>query len=269
MSFPAGAAIAGGAGSARNLVINGTFRINQRGHVSGAALAAGAYAHDRWKAGAGGCTYTFAQAPVDTTVTITSGTLVQVVEDKNVEGGAYALSWAGTAQARIGVNGAAPSGAYAASPITVSGVTPGQQIALEFNAGTLGIVQLEAGASATAFERRSYQDEMDLCLRHKYRRATAAVNEVVIVGQAFSSTLAGAAIPFPVPMRAAPAAAISNMAFANGAGTAIPITGIAAARTSPTGGHVNCTVSSGLTAGNATLFCSSAAGGYIDFDAEI
>ncbi len=37
-----------------NRVINGNFAINQRGYASGAALAAGAYAHDRWRAGAGG-----------------------------------------------------------------------------------------------------------------------------------------------------------------------------------------------------------------------
>jgi len=64
VNFPAGTTSAGGgAGSVRNLVINGNFSINQRAYVSATALAAGAFGHDRWKAGAGGCTYTFAATP--------------------------------------------------------------------------------------------------------------------------------------------------------------------------------------------------------------
>jgi len=37
----------------RNLIINGNFRTNQRGYVSGASLAAGAYGFDRWKGALG------------------------------------------------------------------------------------------------------------------------------------------------------------------------------------------------------------------------
>ena len=58
----------------RNVVINGNFGINQRAYASGTALAAGAYAHDRFKAGSGGCTYAFTQTVPDTAITITAGT---------------------------------------------------------------------------------------------------------------------------------------------------------------------------------------------------
>jgi hypothetical protein len=64
--------------------LNGTFAINQRAYASGTALAAGAYAHDRWKAGSAGCTYTFTQAVPDTSATITAGSLVQAVDASNV-----------------------------------------------------------------------------------------------------------------------------------------------------------------------------------------
>jgi hypothetical protein len=46
----------------------------------------------------------FTQLASSTTITIASGkTLIQVVEDKNVEGGTYMRSWIGAAQAQAGV----------------------------------------------------------------------------------------------------------------------------------------------------------------------
>ncbi|MBF0293454.1 MAG: hypothetical protein HQK86_15000, partial [Nitrospinae bacterium] len=53
---------------AKNIVINGGFTINQRGYVSSATLASGAYGHDRWKAGAGGGDYSFTQLASATTI---------------------------------------------------------------------------------------------------------------------------------------------------------------------------------------------------------
>src|SRR5437868_4680256 len=135
-------------GGFKNLLINAGFTINQRAYVSAAALAAGNYGHDRWKAGAGGGDYTYVQLPSFTQITISANkTLIQVVEDKNVVGGQYVLSWLGTVAARVGINGAAPAGAYAASPIVVAGVNPGQTVSVEFGngaaAGTLAYPQLE------------------------------------------------------------------------------------------------------------------------------
>ncbi len=141
----------------RNVIINGDFRINERGYVSAATLAAGAYGHDRWKAGSAGGNYSFTQLKSSTTITIAaSKTLIQVIEDANVVGGNYVLSWTGTCQARTGINSATPSGAYAASPILITGQTAGTVMSVEFgngaSAGTLGTVQLEAGTVATPFE---------------------------------------------------------------------------------------------------------------------
>lgn len=158
----------------RNAVINGTFAVNQRAYASGAALAASAYAHDRWKAGAGGCTYTFIQTVPDTTITITAGTLLQAVDAPNVYASAYWLSWTGTASARVWQGTAA--GAYAASPILVTGLAIGTVANLEFGAGTLGLVQLEGAlpnASPTRFERLPYATVLDLC-RHYYQSLLVA-----------------------------------------------------------------------------------------------
>jgi hypothetical protein len=148
----------------RNTIINGNFGVNQRGYVSGTAIAAAAYGHDRWKAGAGGCTYTFTATVPDIQVTITAGTLTQVIEGGNIFAAAWRLSWVGTAQARVYQG--SPTGAYAASPVTVSGLTVGTNTIVEFNAGTLGLAQFEAGSVATPFEHRKYSDNLIDCQRY-------------------------------------------------------------------------------------------------------
>jgi hypothetical protein len=148
-------------------IINGNFVVNQRAYVSNATLSAGAYGHDRWKAGGSGGDYTFTQLPNSTQITIKSGkSLIQVIEDKNVVGGEYTLSWEGTAQARFGINSATPSGSYAASPITIDTQTAGTVMSIEFNEGTLGKVQLNAGSVALPFQPKSYEEELRACQRY-------------------------------------------------------------------------------------------------------
>lgn len=152
---------------AKNVIHNGGFTVNQRGYASAATLASGAYGHDRWKAGSGGGDYSFTQLASNTTVTIASGkSLIQVIEDKNVQYTSYVLSWTGSAQARYAVNGATPAGSYASSPILITGQNVGTVMSVEFNAGTLGNVQLEPGSTATPFEMRPYQTELALCQRY-------------------------------------------------------------------------------------------------------
>ena len=150
----------------RNRLMNGNFTINQRVYVTATATASGTYMHDRWKSTTAATAYTFTQGKPDTLITITAGTIAQVVEDVNVEGGVYVLSWSGTAQARAAVNGGAPAGGFAASPLTLPSATAGQAITVEFNTGTLGLVQLELGPVATPFERVDFGTEFQRCLRY-------------------------------------------------------------------------------------------------------
>ena len=59
----------------------------------------------------GGGNYTFTQLKSSTQITIASGkSLIQPIEDVNVVGGSYVLSWTGTAQARAGRQHADASG---------------------------------------------------------------------------------------------------------------------------------------------------------------
>jgi hypothetical protein len=150
-----------------NLLINGDFRINQGGYASAAVLAAAAYGHDQWKAGAAGGDYSFTQLVSSTQITIAAGkSLIQPIEDIRVVGGSYILTWTGTAQARAGVNTLTPSGAYAASPLLISGQTAGTVMSVEFNSGTLGTVKLESGLVSTPFMVPDYAGELALCQRY-------------------------------------------------------------------------------------------------------
>jgi hypothetical protein len=143
-----------------NFADNAGFAINQRVYVSGTALGAAAFGHDRWKGGAGGGTYTFAApAGPSNTITITAGTLQQVLEGLGIVGGNYMLSWIGTAQGRVG------AGSYAASPVAVTGIAAGANTTIEFNAGTLSRVKFEAGTVATPWQALPPQQDLAKCQR--------------------------------------------------------------------------------------------------------
>jgi len=183
----------------RNRVINGNFSVNQRAVSGTVTLAAGAYGHDRWKAGAGGCTYTFATALNVTTITITAGTLQQVIEGANLESGTFRLSFTGTATARI------DSGAYGASGAAVSGTAVGgTNQTVEFSTGTVSRVQYELGSVATPFEQRHYVLELVLCQRYfyAYTCGTGGFGDFGI-GYLRSTTSFVVSIKMPVPLRAA------------------------------------------------------------------
>lgn len=176
-----------------NYADNSGFWVNQRTYVSGTALAAGIYGHDRWKAGAGGCTYTFVQSggPA-TTITITAGTLQQVVEGASLVGGNYMLSWTGTAQGRVG------AGAYAASPLALTAIAAGANTTIEFNAGTLGQVKLDGGTVATAWLAEPAQQALAKCQRF-YQ-----VGNIRIAGYTVAGSAVGQELNLNTAMRAIP-----------------------------------------------------------------
>ena len=65
-------------------------------------------------------------------------------------------------------------------------------------------VQLEVGSQATAFEHRSYAEELTLCQRYFYRIRPVTDYAAYGVGGAYSNTQAVAQIHFPTPLRASP-----------------------------------------------------------------
>lgn len=192
-----------------NVLINGDFRINQRAYVSAAALAAGIYGHDRWKGGASGGTYSF--VGIGQTVTIAaSKTLIQVVEDKNVAGGTYVLSWTGTALGRVGVNTATPAGTFVASPIILTSQLALTTMSVEFgngaSAGTLSNVKLEQGWMPTPFQQAPYADELNRCQRY-----FQIINPVTAIG--YANGFYAITLPFPGTMRVAPTPTLSGFVY--------------------------------------------------------
>jgi hypothetical protein len=190
--------INGGPTGAKNAIINGNFGINQRDVSGTVTLSAGVYGHDRWKAGSSGCTYTFATSGNVTTLTISAGSLIQVIEGINLESGTYTLSWTGTAQGKIG------AGSYGNSGITGT-ATGGTNLNIEFDTGTVSLVQFEPGTVATPFERRQFGQELALCQRYYYRITSRGVGYFGC-GTNNGTTNNISIIPFPVSMRTHPTA---------------------------------------------------------------
>jgi hypothetical protein len=143
-------------GGFRNVVINGAFQFNPRALSGTVVLAAGARAFAQWKAGASGCTFTFTPAGGAFVVTITAGTLVQVVDGKSILSGPYVLSWNGTSQGRIN------SGAYSPSGVSAT-LTAGSNATIEFGVGSLSMVQLEQGTISSFYEYMSPEINLDRC----------------------------------------------------------------------------------------------------------
>lgn len=192
--------------SFRNRIINGDFRINQRGAAStSTAYAAGTYIMDRWKAGANGATLSFSTGGNgDVTVSITAGSLVQIIEGGLYmpEGGLYTLSWTGTALARF-YQGSAP--AFRSGPITI-GIGANANTAVEFSTGTVTLAQFEPGTTATPFERRD--DELRRCQRYYFAYATGEVLDLFSFLQNGTNYI-GMGFHLPVPMRVAPTVVLS------------------------------------------------------------
>ena len=207
----------------RNRLHNPRFSINQRTYVSGTALAAGAYAHDRWKAGASGCTYTFTQSQPGTTITITAGSLQQIMEAMAVEGGTYTLSWTGTAQGRIN------AGAYAASPVTAAGLAVNTAITTEFNVGTLAGVQLEIGSVATPLEKPDPRYDLSNCQRF-YQTASGTWGGYMNIG----ASGAFHTLQFATPMRGGPMVTFTPTGGANYSGVVVSSVSLNSAAVQPT-----------------------------------
>jgi hypothetical protein len=178
-----------GAPGDRNLLIDGRFRLNTDGVAGTVVLSAGQYGHDMWKAGAGGCTYTFSAAGV---VTISAGSLMQIIDGNDIEGGSYCASWTGTAQAKL--NG----GSFAASGVTASGVAAGANLPIEFGIGTVSKVQVEPGTSPTSNFMRSLPEEFRRA-RGYYQKGGFNESAYNLAGYSWSRT-----ITFVTPMRGAP-----------------------------------------------------------------
>lgn len=201
----------------RQAIINGNFAVNQRVVSGSVILAAGAYGHDRWKAGSSGCTYTFSTVENVTTITISAGSLIQVVEGRNLFTGSYTLSWIGTAQGKIG------AGSYGTSGVT-GAVTGGTNLSIEFNSGTLSKVQFNVGTTSLPNQPRGFAEELALCQRYYWKTfnydVAPSTGQGAAGGLTYRAHVAGATndgiyVKYPVPMRVFPTVTFYNISSAN------------------------------------------------------
>lgn len=73
-------------------------------------------------------------------------------------------------------------------------------------------VQLEAGSTATEFERRPYGTELDLCKRYYYELPSGATNAFVLAGGMQTSSNALCPVYHSIEMRASPTLGVSGVA---------------------------------------------------------
>jgi len=164
-----------------NRLINPNFTVNQRVATGTVVLAAGAYGFDRWKAGASGCTFTFAVSANVTTLTISAGTLMQVIEGANLQSGVHVLSWTGSALGRI------DAGSYSASGVTGT-ASGGTNQTIEFAAGTLVMPRYNQGA-ASSVQFLPVGLELALCQRYYVTSYIGVgVGSVSSAGQVYGGT---------------------------------------------------------------------------------
>jgi hypothetical protein len=257
-----------------NLIINGTFRTNQRGYVSGTDLALNAYGPDRWKATTANSRLNFTADPYHgQTVTIPAGdSWGQPIERANIRPGTHVLSWPGTAQARIyNVGAAAP--AYADSPVVVE-LDGTANVLVEFGPGTVSVgaegVKLEYGSTPTPFMLDTIDEELRRCQRYYYRIASSGGYLVIAFGTAASSTVGDFAMHLPVEMRAIPTLTRSALAAQTNYSTPQAVTGLTlnGNNSSRVVGFL-ASVDGGLTANAVCRLLTNNAVGYIAFDAEL
>jgi hypothetical protein len=145
-------------------------------------------------------------------------------------------------------------------------VTGGTNLNIEFNTGTLSLVQLEAGSVASPFERIDYGRQLIQCQRY-YQVRTAGS------GTAANSTTFVGTIPFAVDMRASPtvgltsALQVTDMWSADYTQSSSNIS-IASARVSTSGVNISASNFSGMTQARPEII-NIATGGAITLSSEL
>lgn len=217
----------------RNLIINGSGRINQRGYVSGTATTgANQFTLDRWFVVTSGQNLTFTGTAAGRTMTAPAGGVGQVVEGSNVVGGTYVLNWTGTATATV--NGVARAKGEAFT------LTAGANVALRLIGGTYGEVQLERGTVVTPFEYFDIATETARCFRY-FELGTGGIEIDHL------NFRMGITVPFKVRKRASPAVSVNNQdVFSQN----VNVTSGAAISANPDAAHFEISKSSDISAGS-------------------
>ncbi|MDH0337655.1 hypothetical protein [Metapseudomonas otitidis] len=185
-----------------NIIINGTFSINQRNVPASVTLSAGQFGYDRWKAGSAGCSYTTSTVGNINYLNITAGSVLQLIGLANQQTGTHILSWSGTALGRI------DGGSYSASPI-IFNCNANSNLSIEFANGTVSMVQVQKGSQVMPYKHRPYMLELLDCQRF-YQTGISEFCGAITSGNTYYVRT-----QLKVPMRAVPSIILAN-GYANG-----------------------------------------------------
>lgn len=234
----------------KNVLINGDFRVNQRGfngNWGDAAHAVNAYGFDRWRK-------------------IDDDYIDQPIEEINlIPNQDYVLSWEGGGTGRMALMSG--TGTTGVSPLTLNVATISHPFArVPHDAKN---VQFEKGKERTDFEIRNIQMEKAMCERYfnKIIDATGNATARIAYGMASSASTVQAALFYP-EMRVVPSVNTEgNFSIVRATGATA-----AAALTFSMIGTNECRVvgtGTGLVAGNAGGIVAAGVSAKIFLDAEI
>ena len=279
-----------------NLLINGDFRINQRGGAN--YTTARKYTADRWinreaslkvtPSSSGGVTLTKVTATSDVTMlsqTIEdyepllgkTVTLSMKLKSNNVTGGValalYQANNAYYATSSIGEQLFESTGLCSLTVTIPSSLSYSLlNFVIRFNSDAIvneaceiEYVKLEIGSVATPFSPRPYAEELSMCQRY-YIKPISGTYQYVASGSCFSTTRAIFALSTPTTMRANPTVTRTNI-YALITNSAKALSSLTAS-TRP-----NCLQLigdfTGGTAGYAAILASDSSSAELSFDAEI
>jgi hypothetical protein len=259
--------------SGRNRIINGNFRTNQRGYVSGAPLALGQYSFDRWRAFSAFSGLTFAPALQGQKVTLppAGGFVGQFIERANIEPGQYTLSWSGSALGSVSNVGASPT--YLPSPVTVTLDGLSDVMVIFYGEGwDVGEVQLERGSTPTPFERIPVGEELALCQRYYQRISAGARLEQFGLGYQLSTTAAAVTLALPCSMRILPTLGFNALVWSDRVALEVAVSSVAIAQSISNSSNV-VSLTLGFAASGAVyrpgVLRADGAASYLSFDSEL
>ena len=152
----------------------------------------------------------------------------------------------------------------------MDGVTGGVNV-VGTNGATFYVtgVQLEEGVVSTNFDVIPYGTQLSLCQRYYLRLTGGSQFTAFAVGGATSTTGGVYAVTFPVPMRAVPNVAYSDLLATDNVSYSLGITGTITSNLSTQGGRINAPVASGQTAFRPQTLAANTTSSFLEFSAEL
>jgi hypothetical protein len=270
----------------QNLLTNGGYEVWQRG--AGPFTAGGAYTADRWQWVAGTSTVSVTQDGFGANVDVgsqyaltavvgagTGGSFVQRLENypqlrgrtvtvtarvrSTVAGLVRVGVYDGTAWTDGSFNSG--TGAYETVSVTVSLGAGATAVWVRVNITGAATVQIDnavlvVGAVAPPYAPLHPAEDLARCLRYYQVWGGTIVNEYLTNGQCYATTKAQAPLAYPVVMGGVPTITVSapgDFQVAGTAGGALTLTGLGGTAITNRSTNLDCTVASGLVAGQATV----------------